>query len=226
MAVVRRTGRSPTSGSERQERTPPARESSASRSAGRANGSPSLPEPRVVGVEAGTTATGEREISLEGYGGARLLVSDARVALLLLDRARYRVVARLFGVPKDQSWPVTLIALALVAGAADKKWDQMVRGPGGPTRSDVALGVATLRELLIPVAGPSSRDMPLVGTLVMIAVAGALVRPGLSRAVHGIRSSSHRARGAFNHRYGHLLPAARSRTSPPDTRSRATTDDI
>ena len=133
-------------------------------------------------------------------------MSDVRVALLLVDEARHRVVERWFGVLREQSWPVTLIALALLAGAAHDKSDQLLKGPGGPTRSDVVLGAAGLRELLTWIPGPSSRDTPLVGTLVMVAFVGALVGPAVSRAAHGIRISSHRARLSFNHRYGHLLP--------------------
>ena len=103
---------------------------------------------------------------------------------------------------------MTLIALALVADAAHEKSDQMLRGPGGPTRADVALGAARLRELLAGIAGPSSRDTPFFATLVTIAVGGALVRPALSRTVHGIRTSAHHVRQSFNHRYSHHLPAS------------------
>ena len=161
--------------------------------------------PRIVGAVR-AAAGGELDIALEDVAGARLLVSDVTVALLLVDEARHRVVERLFGVSRAQSWPVTLIALALLASAAHDKSDQLLKGPGGPTRSDVMLGAAGLRELLTWIPGPSSRDTPLVGTLVMVALVGALVRPGVSRAAHGIRTSSHRARLSFNHRYGHLLP--------------------
>ncbi|MGZ4288903.1 MAG: hypothetical protein ACXVXL_31530 [Solirubrobacteraceae bacterium] len=155
-------------------------------------------------------AAGRREqgIAPEGVGSARLLVSDVRTAFLLLDEARYRAVKRLFGVSRDDSWAVTLIGLAVLAQAAHDKSDQMLRGPGGPTRADVALGAAALRELLAGIPGPSSRDTPPVATLVTIAVVGALVRPGLSRTVHGIRTSAHHARQSFNHRYGHHLPAS------------------
>lgn len=201
---------SPTSGLAQcgREPTSPAPEPIPPRGDGRANRTPSLPQPQIVDVTAGATAGGEHDIALDGYGGARLLVSDVRVVLLLVDEARHRVVGRLFGVSREQSWPVTLIALALLAKAAHDKSDQMLRGPGGPTRYDVALGAAALRELLTVISGPSSRDTPLVGTLVMIAVAGALVRPGLSRTAHGIRTSSHRVQLSFNHRYGHLLPTS------------------
>jgi hypothetical protein len=200
---------SPTSGfapSER-ERTSPAPEPIPPGANGRTNGTGSLSQPRIVGAGARAAASGELDIALEDVAGARLLVSDVRVALLLVDEARHRVVERLFGVSRDQSWPVTLIALALLASAAHDKWAQALKGPGGPTRSDLVLGAAGLKELLTWISGQSSRDTPLVGSLVMVAVVGALVRPGVSRAAHGIRTSSHRARLSFNHRYGHLLPA-------------------
>jgi hypothetical protein len=162
------------------------------------------PLPGSVDTAAGTTSVSERDIALGDLGGAKLLVADVRVALLLLDEARHQAVKRLFGVSRDQSSTVTLIALAMLAQAAHEKMDQMLRGPGGPTRADVALGAVAARELLTWIPGRSSRD---TRTLLAIAVAGALVRPVLSRTAHGIRTSSHRARLSVNHRYGHLLPA-------------------
>lgn len=212
VGVATRTDRpigSPTSGFARRERerTSLAPAPIAPDADVRSSGGPSLPQAQVVVVAAGAAAGGERDITLDDAAGARLLVSDVRVALLLLDEARYRVLNRLFGVSRDQSWVVTLIALVALAQAAHEKSDQMLRGPGGPTRADVVLGGAALRELLAWIPGPSSRETPLVATLVTIAVAGALVRPALSRTAHGIRTSSHRARLSLNRRYGHLLPA-------------------
>jgi hypothetical protein len=156
---------------------------------------------------------------LEDGGGARLLVSDVRVALLLLDEARYRVVNRLFGA-ENQSWPVTLIALAVLAQAAQEKSDQMLKGPGGPTRTDMAFGAVGLRELVAWISGPPSRDTPLVGSLVTIAVLGALARPGLTRAGHRIMTSSHHAKASFNHRYGHLLPVPGAGNQRPEATTR------
>lgn len=187
---------------------PPAREPIPPGADGRTSRTGSLSHPRIVAAGVRAAAGGEPDIALEDLAGARLLASDVTVALLLVDEARHRVVERSFGVSREQSWPVTLIALALLASAAHDKSDQLLNGPGGPTRFDVMLGAAGLRELLTWIPGPSSRDTPLVGTLVMVAVVGALVRPGVSGAAHGIRTSSHRARLSFNHRYGHLLPTA------------------
>lgn len=121
---------------------------------------------------------GELDVALEDVAGATLLLTDMRVALLLIDEARHRAVERLFGVSREQSWQVTLIALVLLASAAHDKSDRVLKGPGGPTRSDVMLGAAGVREVLTWIPGPSSRNTPLVGTLVMVALVGALVRPG------------------------------------------------
>jgi hypothetical protein len=153
-------------------------------------------------------ADGKHPSALEGVGGARLFVSDIRTALLLLDEARYRAVRRLFGVSRDQSWAVTLIALAVLVQAAHDRSDQMLKGPGGPTRADAMLGVAALRELLAGITGPGSRDTPLVATFVAIALAGAVVRPGLSRTAHSVRTATQHARQSFHRRYGHLLPTS------------------
>jgi len=211
---------SPTSGLARRERerTSPAPDPIPPGANRRTNPTGSPSQPRIVGAGARAAPGGELDIALKDIAGAKLLVSDVRVALLLVDEARQRVVERLFGVSREQSWQVTLIALVLLASTAHDKSDQLLKGLGGPTRSDVVLGAAGLRELLTWISGQSSRDTPLVGTLVMVAIVGALVRPGVSRAAHGIRTSSHRARLSFKHRYGHLLPATGGQRREDQTR--------
>ena len=211
---------SPTSDLARREgeRTSPAPEPITPGANGRTSRTGSLSQPRIVGAGARAAPGGELDIALKDVAGARLLVSDVRVAPLLVDEARHRVVEQLFGVSREQSWQVTLIALVLLASAAHDKSDQLLKGPGGPTRSDVVLGAAGLRELLTWISGQSSRDTPLVGSLVMVALVGALVRPGASRAAHGIRTSSHRARLSLKHPYGHLLPATGGQRREDKTR--------
>lgn len=170
-----------------------------------ADGMPSTPQPQIFGVAGDADAGGEPTVRLEDVHGGRLLVTDVRVAMLLLTDARHRVVERLFGVPSDGSWLVTLVALGIITRATRDKADQMLRGPGGPYLSDFALGAFVLRELLVGTAGPSSRGTPLFGTLVTIAVVGALLRPPLTGTARGIEASLHRVRLAFDRRYGHLI---------------------
>jgi hypothetical protein len=136
------------------ERTRPSPEPIPPGADGRTSRTRSLSQPRIVGAGVRAVAGGELDIALRDVAGVRLLVSDVRVALLLVDEARHRAVERVFGVSREQSWQVTLIALALLAGAAHDKSDQLLKGPGGPTRSDVMLGAAGLRELLTWIPGP------------------------------------------------------------------------
>lgn len=144
----------------------------------------------------------------QNFGGARLLFSDVRVAFLLLDEARDRVLARLFGVPRDKSFLVTISALGTVAEAVHGKAARVLRVPGGPSVGDTVLGAAVLKESMHGIAGAWSRDTPFFGTLVAIAVLGASFRPALGASFRGIKASSHRARAGFDHRYGHLVPRA------------------
>jgi hypothetical protein len=168
-----------------------------------------------IGATAEAAARGDQDISLGDIGGAVLLASDMRVALLLLDEARYRAVHRLFGVSREESWPVTLVALALLAGVTHDKFEQVLCGAGRPTGADAVLGAAALREALLGIPGPSSRDTPLIGTLMMVAMLGAMAGPGLCRALHGIRASSHHLRLSFSHRYGHVIRSRRLRPTAP-----------
>ena len=84
---------------------------------------------------------------LEGFGGARLLASDARVAFLLINHARLRTVARLFGVGPDQANLVTAIALLTLAETVRRKVRALMEGPMVPAFEDGLLGGAVVREL-------------------------------------------------------------------------------
>jgi hypothetical protein len=141
--------------------------------------------------------------------GVRLLRTDIRGAFLLLNEARHRTMERVFGVSRAQSNLVTAIALAVTAETARDRAARFMRGPGGPTRADAILGGGLLKELVHGIAGLSSRDTPLFGTLVAIGVLAALRRVILGRPVRAFRAGSHRARLMFNRRYGHLVRPSR-----------------
>src|SRR5690348_15287230 len=96
--------------------------------------------------------------------GARLLARDVRVATLLLNDARYRAFQRLFAIERKDVNLVTFIAL-LVAAEKAQATARRVRGRRGPTMAEDFMGFGILREALRRVAGPDSRDTPLLGTL-------------------------------------------------------------
>jgi hypothetical protein len=140
----------------------------------------------------------------EEPGGTQMLVVDLWGTLMLLNEARYRTVERAFGVPRDQV-NLTTVMLALVAADAIHTRTQKLKPSRRPTVADGAIGLGVLRESIYSVAGPASRDTPLVGTLIALAVLGGLVRPPAVRSFHGMKASSRRMHTMFLGRYGHLI---------------------
>ena len=98
----------------------------------------------------------------EEPGGTQMLVVDLWGTLMLLNEARYRTVERTFGVSRDQV-NLTTVMLALVAADAIHTQAVKVRPSRRPTLTDATIGMGVLRESIYGVAGPASRDTPLVG---------------------------------------------------------------
>lgn len=136
---------------------------------------------------------------------AALFLADARAAFLLANEARYRTLERVFGIQRaDANLLTAVIALTLANSMYEK-----VAGTGPPrppSISDVAIGVGALRESIYGVAGPASRDTPLGGTLIALAVLVGLTRPTVARSMHGMKASSRRFTQTFHGRYGYLVP--------------------
>lgn len=139
----------------------------------------------------------------EEFGGVRLLVGDIRTASLLVNAARHRIIGGLFGVPREQENLLTLVAVLTMAGWTQRRIERLMRTP--PEAGETLLGAASLREVLCAVAGPSSRETPMTGTLLAIAVAAGAASPAVIKSVHGIRSSSHRLVVGFHRRYGYVV---------------------
>jgi hypothetical protein len=143
---------------------------------------------------------GPMPLRATGVSGARLLATDLRVATLLLNDARYRMFQRVFAIERRDVNMVTVVALLLMAERAQTT-TRRVRSGRGPNMAENFMGFGTVREALARVAGPDSRDTPLLSTLLAIAVIGSAARSGL----HGIRGSGHTADVAFHRRYGYLI---------------------
>jgi hypothetical protein len=142
----------------------------------------------------------------DGYfGGTRLLVTDARVAFLLLNEARFRAIERMFGAPRDQSALVTAVAVGTLMQAVHSKATQIIKRPAGPSVQDTVIGAGIMKAAAHGIAGDSARDSPQFGTLVAIAVLGAACRPLVRLSWRDVRAVTHRMRRDFDHRYGHLV---------------------
>jgi hypothetical protein len=147
---------------------------------------------------------------MQEFGGVRLLISDARVALLLVDEARCRTLERLFGVSRQQANLATLVAIGVIADATHETVRNLITGPGGPRRTDAWIGAGVFEEAFRGVAGPGSRDTSWLGPLVATALIGAWARPAVRGSLRGVRGFAHQSRASFNRRYGYPIVARRS----------------
>ncbi len=140
--------------------------------------------------------------SVEHVGGARMAITDAIIALLLLEEGRDRILARVFGVSRDQSFLVTLIAIGVAAQALRGK-TEAIRS-SGPSVADAAIGAAVLKEGAYRIAGDWSRDTQSFGSLVAFALVARHhpVFRGVRSSLRGAKASSRRARTFLRRRYG------------------------
>jgi len=133
-------------------------------------------------------------------GGARLLSGDAIIAFRLMDEARRRGAARLFGVPKDKSLLVTLIAIGAFGGAIHGSATRALRR-GRPSAAGGAMGAAVLREALQSMGGPAAKA-PLAAPLIAFAVLGTSLRPLLGESLRALKAETSRVRAVLGSRYG------------------------
>ena len=167
------------------------------------------PDPVQTGAGGGRVVALNRE---EGTGGVRLLLTDTKVTLLMLDEARYRLILRVFGVDREGSYLVTVIAVVVVAGMLRDKAAEVFTFRPRPSDTIIAHGV--VRELGYRIVGDSFRETPLFGRLVAIAVLGGLFRPVLRVSLRDLKVSSDWSRAEFYGRYGHLVRRPRLPRAP------------
>jgi hypothetical protein len=140
-----------------------------------------------------------------GTGGARLLLTDARVVSLLLGAARRRAAARMFGVPLDKTGLVTVIALGALAQALRDKAAPALKGPALPSLGGAVFAGTAGKDVAHLIAGEWSRDTPLFGSVIALVVLGALFRPVLRVSFSDAKTAARKARITFDRRYGHLV---------------------
>jgi hypothetical protein len=142
------------------------------------------------------------------FGPGRLFLADARLALAVLNRARYMALARTLGVSREQADVVTFV---LVLTAADIAHDVAKRLPRvrRPSPESTALGMLGISSAVHGVAGPASRDIPHFKPLLAFAMIGGLAAPSI-RAFQRARASEQRLRTERIRRY---VEAQRARGS-------------
>ncbi len=158
----------------------------------------------------GAAAAAEEQLAAaltlgDEFGGGRLLVSDVRTTFLVMNYARLRAIARLFGVSEDQANLLTLVAAMSLAQAAQARVQRLLRGPPLPSLGGAMFTGTGVKELLCGVAGSPARDTPFVGTLLAAAILGASAGPVTVKSARAVKASSRQAALGFHHRYGYIV---------------------
>lgn len=148
------------------------------------------------------------------FSGAGQLERDTKVTLLLLRDARNRACARVFGASEQDAGLVTIIALALLAQAAGRETHKLLKPIRALRRNDAWFAEGALNEGVYRIAGDSSREVPLIASLILASVLLHRLRPVLRVSLHDLRVAAHRLRLDFDHRYGHLIRPNRPAPQP------------
>ena len=165
-------------------------------------------------------------ISREDVGGSTLLLSDVRLAFLVINDVRYRVVERLFHVPREQVNLATVVGLLVLAEGVGAHGRRLRGAAGAPSLADDVLGAAVMNEVLSGIAGPSSRDAPVLGALLALAAIGGVARATVGKSVRSARGSSHKIDLAFHHRYGYLVDPGHWRARRAQRREARTATEV
>ncbi len=161
----------------------------------------------------------------EHVSGARWFFGDVMIAFRVLNDARHRAVAAVFGVSKG--WRSNLITL-IVIGAVASALGRAAASPGTQVRkvrsSPTAVGdtmiVATvLRDIVRSLAGPRPRAASRAAALIAFAVLANSIRP-IRPAVRGAITEVRRARDAIG-RYGVDRTGVTAVADPPRSPSGA-----
>jgi hypothetical protein len=134
-------------------------------------------------------------LPFERVSETRRFLGDAIIAIRVLNEARHRTMAAVFGAPRDGSNLVTLIAIGASAralhriAAAPRTQARKIRS--SPTAvGDTMIGAAALKETLDSVAGHPSRDTSSAAALILFAVLAHSFRPAVKGTLRAVRESA------------------------------------
>ena len=130
------------------------------------------------------------------FDNTQLFIGDARIVLGVLNHMRYQALHRVFGTSREQANVLTAV---MALGAADAAYESARRVAGlrpNVGRGDATLGLLAVREVALGVAGPSVRQVPGLGALVVFAFFGALAAPRLRQSAQKVRAAEQSLRAA------------------------------
>ncbi|MGZ4168007.1 MAG: hypothetical protein ACXVFO_15175 [Solirubrobacteraceae bacterium] len=155
-----------------------------------------------------------------------LFLREIRVALLLINAARYRALQRWLGLDKTGANLLTLVAVAAMADAAQRQTTRLV-APGAPAAADFALSAAVAESALRTLAGQTASGAAPGSLLLTIAIVYKLVGVPGRRALREAARSPLRLRKAVMaqaERLGEAAAAAAASARDAASAAAPTTD--
>jgi hypothetical protein len=124
---------------------------------------------------------------------AQVFLGDARLAAGAINYGRHLALGRVFGVSRAQENLLTFVLALAAADAALTAAHRVLHAPFHLSGSNAAAGGVLVHEAVLGIAGPGARKVPLAGTLLTVAMLGALV-PGVRRTARSIHDAELRVR--------------------------------
>jgi len=119
------------------------------------------------------------------------IFSDAIMGFLVLNEIRHRIVASVFGVAREDSNAMSVVAVGSLAEGLQGGAARVLAAGAIPPVAAAVIGAAAIRETVQTIAGPSSRTVPFFGGLLVVAVLGTSFGPLVRGSLHGARSAGH-----------------------------------
>lgn len=121
-------------------------------------------------------------------------MGDTIIVLRLLNERRHWIMAAVFGVSRDDSNIVTLLAISAFATGLRRAFaaprEEVRKFRSSPTRiGDTMIGGAVSRETLDSIAGHPARDTSFAASLLAFAVVVHTFRPTVERLLRATREA-------------------------------------
>jgi hypothetical protein len=118
------------------------------------------------------------------------------------DETRRRLVTRVFGVPREGTFLVTMIALGAAADGLHGATARAIKAKATPSVGDTFIGAVVVKEAVAGITGSRASDRRFVGALIATAVVAKSAKPVLERSLRSAQTRTRRTQATLRRLYG------------------------
>ena len=108
----------------------------------------------------------------------------------------------MFGVPKEGTFLVTVVALGAVADGLHGATARAVKAKATPSVGDTFIGAIVVKETVASITGSRARDRRFVGALIATAVVAKSFKPVVEGSFRHAKARARRTQAAIRRLYG------------------------